>query len=150
MTVQSSPRTLGRSSLVVPRLGIGAMTWGEARGIARLHPAKTAFGGAHGSTEEETAFAASLAAGVSLFDTAAMYSGGASEMRLGELARGTNAILATKFPASLLARAGNMPRDDSRRISAVTISRRSRQSLPCCVILVSGTPRARPRSHSDG
>jgi hypothetical protein len=29
------------------------MTWGEARGLARLHPAKTAYGGAHGYEEEK-------------------------------------------------------------------------------------------------
>jgi aryl-alcohol dehydrogenase-like predicted oxidoreductase len=103
--------TLGRSSLEVPRLGLGAMTWGEARGLARLHPAKTAYGGAEGQAEEKAALEASLGAGVTLFDTAAMYSGGASERRLGELARGTNALLATKFPAGFLARADTMPRD---------------------------------------
>jgi aryl-alcohol dehydrogenase-like predicted oxidoreductase len=103
--------TLGRSSLEVPRLGVGAMTWGEARGLARLHPAKTAYGGAHGLAAEKAALEASVAAGVTFFDTAAMYSGGASERRLGELARGSNAILATKFPASFLARADSMPRD---------------------------------------
>jgi len=37
--------TLGRSDLRVPRMGVGAMTWGEAKGLARLHPAKTAYGG---------------------------------------------------------------------------------------------------------
>jgi aryl-alcohol dehydrogenase-like predicted oxidoreductase len=102
---------LGRSSLRVPRLGVGAMTWGEARGLARFHPAKLAYGGAHGYDEEKAALQASLVAGVTLFDTAAMYSGGASERRLGELARGTDAILATKFPSSFLARADSMTRD---------------------------------------
>jgi aryl-alcohol dehydrogenase-like predicted oxidoreductase len=103
--------TLGRSSLQVSRLGVGAMTWGEARGLARLHPAKIAYGGAHGYAEERAALDASLAAGVTLFDTAAMYSGGASERGLGLLARGTPAILATKFPSGFLARADSMPRD---------------------------------------
>jgi len=103
--------TLGRSSLQVPPLGVGAMTWGEARGLARLHPSKLAYGGAHGFVEEKAAFEASLAAGVTLFDTAAMYGGGGSERRLGELARGKQAILATKFPSGFLARAESMPRD---------------------------------------
>jgi aryl-alcohol dehydrogenase-like predicted oxidoreductase len=103
--------TLGRSGLEVPRLGVGAMTWGEARGLARLHPAQLAYGGAHGGEAERAALEASLAAGVVLFDTAAMYSGGASERRLGELARGTPAILATKFPSGFLARADRLPRD---------------------------------------
>jgi aryl-alcohol dehydrogenase-like predicted oxidoreductase len=103
--------TLGRSSLQVPRLGVGAMTWGEARGLARLHPAKLAYGGAHGGAAEKAALEASLLAGVTLFDTAAMYSGGASERRLGELACGTGAILASKFPSGFLSRANSMPRD---------------------------------------
>ena len=44
------------------------------------------------------AFEASLSAGVDLFDTAAMYSGGASEQRVGELAEGRQVVIATKFP----------------------------------------------------
>jgi aryl-alcohol dehydrogenase-like predicted oxidoreductase len=92
--------TLGRSSLEVPRLGVGAMTWGDARGLARLHPAKMAYGGAHGYEEEKAALEASVAAGVNLVDTAAMYAGGASERRLGELAAGRqDVVIATKFPS---------------------------------------------------
>ena len=40
-----------------------------------------------------------------------MYSGGASERRLGELARGKDVILATKFPSGFRATAESMPRD---------------------------------------
>jgi aryl-alcohol dehydrogenase-like predicted oxidoreductase len=87
------------------------MTWGDARGLARLHPAKLAYGGAEGAADEKPAFEASLSAGVTFFDTAAMYSAGASERRLGELAHGTAATLATKFPAGWLARAERLPRD---------------------------------------
>jgi hypothetical protein len=77
------PKTsLGRSNLRVPRLGVGAMTWGEPTGLARLSPAKLAYGGAHGREEEQRVFEVSMAAGVRLFDTAAMYSGGTSERRL--------------------------------------------------------------------
>lgn len=101
--------TLGRSSLRVPRLGVGAMTWGEARGIARLHPAQTAYGAAHGYDEEMRALEASLEAGVRLFDTAAMYSGGASERRLGELAAGRDALIASKFPSGFGFRAEDFP-----------------------------------------
>lgn len=95
----------------MPRLGVGVMTWGEARGLARLHPAKAAYGGADGVDEERRAFEASLAAGVNLFDTAAMYSGGASERRLGELARGGEALIASKFPSSFFFRADDLPRE---------------------------------------
>lgn len=91
--------SLGRSKLQVPRMGVGAMTWGDARGVARLHPAKTSYGGAHGFDEEKRALEVSVEVGVNLFDTAAMYSGGASERRLGELARGQDVLIATKFPS---------------------------------------------------
>jgi aryl-alcohol dehydrogenase-like predicted oxidoreductase len=104
-----SVQPLGRSALRVSRLGLGVMTWGEASGLARFHPAKMAYGGAEGREEEQRAFETSLAAGITLFDTAAMYSGGASERRLGELSRGTPALIATKFPGSLRARADDMP-----------------------------------------
>src|SRR5512144_648785 len=102
---------LGRSELKVPRLGVGAMTWGDAKGLARFHPAKTAYGGSHGYEEEKHALEASLAAGVNLFDTAAMYSGGASERRLGELARDKEVLIATKFPGTLFFRTENMPKE---------------------------------------
>ena len=102
--------SLGRSGLRVSRLGVGAMTWGDARGLARWHPAKLAYGGAHGLAEERKALEVSLGAGVTLFDTAAMYSGGASERRLGELAQGKQVMIATKFPPSFSARARDLPR----------------------------------------
>ncbi len=100
---------LGRSPLQVPRMGVGAMTWGDARGLARLHPAKTAYGGAHGLEEERRALDVSLEAGVSLFDTAAMYAGGASERRLGELASGKDVLIATKFPPGMFSRIESLP-----------------------------------------
>jgi aryl-alcohol dehydrogenase-like predicted oxidoreductase len=102
--------SLGRTDLHVPRLGVGAMTWGEPMGLARLSPAKLAYGGAHGFAEEQRAFEASVAAGAILFDTAAMYSGGASERRLGELAHGEDVLIATKFPPSPFSRTEDMPR----------------------------------------
>jgi aryl-alcohol dehydrogenase-like predicted oxidoreductase len=101
--------TLGKSNLQVPRMGVGAMTWGHARGLARLHPAKIAYGGAHGVDEEQRAFEASVAAGVTLFDTAAMYSGGASERRVGELAHGQAVLIASKFPSGFSFRAEGLP-----------------------------------------
>lgn len=104
-------RTLGNSTLIVPRLGIGVMTWGDAKGLARLHPAKTAYGGPASSDNEKQAFEACLAAGVNLFDTAAMYSGGASERRLGELAHGQDVLIASKFPGGFFFRAENFPKE---------------------------------------
>jgi aryl-alcohol dehydrogenase-like predicted oxidoreductase len=46
---------------------------------------------------------------VDLFDTAAMYSGGASEQRLGELAEGKHVVIATKFPPGWLSKAEAFP-----------------------------------------
>jgi aryl-alcohol dehydrogenase-like predicted oxidoreductase len=85
------------------------MTWGRPSGRSRWGPAKLAYGGTAGPEEEQKAFAASLSAGVDLFDTAAMYSGGASERRLGELAGGGGVLIATKFPPGWLSRAEAFP-----------------------------------------
>jgi aryl-alcohol dehydrogenase-like predicted oxidoreductase len=100
---------LGRSGLEVPRLGVGAMTWGSPSGRSRWGPAKLAYGGTPGPEEEKRAFEASLSANVDLFDTAAMYSGGASERRLGELAEGRQVVIATKFPPGWLSKADALP-----------------------------------------
>lgn len=93
--------SLGRTSLQVPRMGVGAMTWGDPKGLARLHPAQSAYGPSHGYEEEKRALEVSLEAGVNLFDTAAFYSLGAAERRLGELARDKDVLIATKFPGGL-------------------------------------------------
>jgi aryl-alcohol dehydrogenase-like predicted oxidoreductase len=87
------------------------MTWGDPKGLARFHPAKMAYGGAHGYDEEKRALEVSLEVGVNLFDTAGMYSGGAAERRLGELARGKDVLIATKFPGSFSFRAENLPQE---------------------------------------
>jgi aryl-alcohol dehydrogenase-like predicted oxidoreductase len=107
--------TLGSSDLHVPRLGMGAMTWGQPKGLARWTPAQLAYGPAHGADEEQRALEVSLAAGVNLIDTAEMYSNGASERRVGELALGKDVLIATKFPPTPLARHHIFPKalDDS-------------------------------------
>jgi aryl-alcohol dehydrogenase-like predicted oxidoreductase len=115
---------LGRSKLQVPRLGVGAMTWGDPKGLARLHPAKTAYGGAHGFEEEKSAFELSIEAGVNLFDTAAMYSMGAAERRLGELARGRDVLIATKYPSGFSFRVEDFPKE-----LEMTLARLGRDSI---------------------
>lgn len=102
---------LGKSNLCVPRMGVGVMTWGDAKGLARFHPAKTAYGGPEGYEDEKQAFQACLYAGVNFFDTAAMYSGGASERRLGELARDKEVLIASKFPGTLRFHTENFPNE---------------------------------------
>ncbi len=118
------PTTLGLSSLRVPRLGVGAMTWGEPRGLARFHPAKLAYGGADGFEEEKRALEANLDAGVDLVDTAAFYSGGASELRVGELAQGKDVLIASKFPSGLRFKA-----DDFRGELEASLSRLGRPTI---------------------
>ena len=59
---------LGGSDLLVPRLGVGTMTWGDPSGLSRYTPATLAYGGADGAEEEAGAFQTSLAAGVTLFE----------------------------------------------------------------------------------
>jgi aryl-alcohol dehydrogenase-like predicted oxidoreductase len=103
--------TLGKSNLRVPRMGVGAMTWGDPKGLARFHPAKTAYGGAQGYEEEKRALDVSVEAGVNLFDTAAMYSMGAAERRLGELARGKDVLIATKYPSGFSFRPEDFPKE---------------------------------------
>lgn len=102
---------LGKSNLQVPRMGVGAMVWGDPKGLARLHPAQTAYGGSHGIEEERRAVEVSIDAGVNLFDTAAMYSNGAAESRLGELTRGRDVIIATKYPGGFSFKAENFPKE---------------------------------------
>jgi aryl-alcohol dehydrogenase-like predicted oxidoreductase len=102
---------LGRSALRVPCLGIGAMTWGEPKEIPRWNPARFAYGLAEGIDEQKKALEVSIAAGVTLVDTAAFYGKGASERRVGELARDRGGLLATKFPFRIFAGAGTLPRD---------------------------------------
>ncbi len=102
---------LGQSQLQVPRMGLGAMIWGDAKGLARLHPAKTAYGGSHGFEEEKRALEVSLEAGVNLFDTAAFYSLGAAESRLGELTHGQAVLIASKFPVGFSFRTEDFPKE---------------------------------------
>jgi aryl-alcohol dehydrogenase-like predicted oxidoreductase len=100
--------TLGRSEVRVPRLGLGVMIWGEASGAQRFMPAKSAYGGTN-AADEQAAFDASLAAEINFFDTAAMYSAGGSERRLGELAEDKDVVIATKFPLTWMGRAQDLP-----------------------------------------
>ena len=70
---------LGQSGVRIPPMGLGVMTWGDARGLGRLHPSKSAYGGTETREVEQEAFEQAMQAGVNFFDSAAMYGGGASE-----------------------------------------------------------------------
>lgn len=89
----TSPIRLGTTDIPVSPMGVGTMTWGKK---ARM----TAYGGTRSPKDEEGAFRTSLSAGVTLFDTAEMYGSGNSERRLGEVARDSTAIVATKYAPS--------------------------------------------------
>jgi aryl-alcohol dehydrogenase-like predicted oxidoreductase len=111
MTNQPTPSiTIGKTDLHTAPLGIGTMTWGDTSFRHRFHPAQMAYGPADGLAEERNAVDASLAAGVTLFDTAAAYSYGASEERVGEVTEGKKILIATKFPGKfLLPKARQLP-----------------------------------------
>ncbi len=79
---------LGTSDVLISPMGVGVMTWG---GTTRT------YGGTRGRDAEADALETSLASGVNFFDTAEMYGRGASETRFGELARGKDLVVATKF-----------------------------------------------------
>jgi aryl-alcohol dehydrogenase-like predicted oxidoreductase len=101
--------SLGLTGLRVPRLGLGAMVWGDMTSAPRWNPARNAYGPTSSRQEQAEALEASLAAGVTLLDTAAMYGKGASERRVGELTEGKDVLVATKFPAGFFSRAGSLP-----------------------------------------
>jgi aryl-alcohol dehydrogenase-like predicted oxidoreductase len=100
---------LGRTELRVPRLGLGAMVWGDMTTAPRWNPARNAYGPSSSEEDQREALDASLAAGVNLIDTAAMYGKGASERRVGDLTEGRNVLIATKFPFEFLSRADSLP-----------------------------------------
>jgi aryl-alcohol dehydrogenase-like predicted oxidoreductase len=100
---------LGRTNLRVPRLGLGVMVWGDMAAAPRWNPARNAYGPTSSLDEQREALDVSLAAGVNLLDTAAMYGKGASERRVGELTEGKDVLVATKFPAGFFSRASSLP-----------------------------------------
>lgn len=86
------------------------MVWGDMSAAPRMNPARNAYGPTSSLDDQREALAVSLAAGVNFFDTAAMYGGGVSEQRLGDLTKGIDeVVIATKFPAKFFARADSLP-----------------------------------------
>ncbi len=91
MTSQSNLISLGAADVKVNPLGIGTWQWGDRIfwGYSR----------SYSDVDLRAAFDATLAAGISFFDTAELYGGGRSEQLLGEFIRssGQSASVATKF-----------------------------------------------------
>lgn len=106
---QAMTMPLGRTELRVPRLGLGAMVWGDMSTAPRWNPARRAYGPTSSENDQREALEASLAAGVNLIDTAAMYGKGASERRVGDLTEGRDLLVATKFPFGFFSRADSLP-----------------------------------------
>ena len=103
-------RRLGASGIAVSALGVGTWSWGDGPFWG--------YGGAPDRAEIAAAFRASLAAGVTFFDTAELYGGGGAERLLGTLAReaGQAVVIASKFtpfPHRLSARTLHMALDHS-------------------------------------
>ena len=93
MTITSTDETipLGQTALRVPPLGLGTWQWGDAMFWG--------YGKGYAEDEIRAAFEASLAAGITFFDTAEVYGRGRSERFLGRFSAGRRdgLVIATKF-----------------------------------------------------
>ena len=124
ITSSENHMRLGGSELIVSRLGIGAMTWGDLSLSPRFSPARIAYGPAGNKEELRKAIDFSLTNGVTFIDTAAMYGKGASELFVGELTEGKEITIATKFPSSFFPKSKDFPKDlenSLKRLKRVSI-----------------------------
>ncbi len=93
---------LGATAIRVAPLGVGAMSWANRSLLG--------YGGADSPAAEEQALEVSLAAGVTLVDTAEAYGWGRTERRVGELARARpEVVVATKYAPYPFRRARALP-----------------------------------------
>ena len=102
---------LGETGLLVSRLGIGTMTWGDPSVAPRYNPARMAYGPANDRDELQRVIDSSISHGVNFIDTAAYYGKGASELLVGELIKGREVFVATKFPSRVATRTTNFHKD---------------------------------------
>ncbi len=93
MTVEGDAVRLGQSGLTVSALGFGTWAWGEGT--------TWGYGASFDESDLRRAFAVALERGVTLFDTAELYSRGLSERLLGRFIReqraGDRIVVATKY-----------------------------------------------------
>ena len=91
MNTNTERTTLGQTDVEIPKLGIGAWSWGS-----RFF---WSYGTTHTDDDIRQAFEASVAGGVGFFDTAEAYGRGHSERILGQLIKDTQheVVIATKF-----------------------------------------------------
>ncbi len=89
---------LGKTNVMVSRLGIGTLTWGDPLESHSWSSPRLAYGRAGAEENQKDALDVSLNAGINFIDTAAMYGLGASERTVGKLCYGKDVVIATKFP----------------------------------------------------
>ncbi len=89
---------LGKTRVMVSRIGIGTLTWGDPSESRPWSSPRIAYGPAGAEEDQKNALEVSLQAGINFIDTAAMYGLGASERMIGKLTTGRDVIIATKFP----------------------------------------------------
>lgn len=89
---------LGKTGIMVPRIGIGTLTWGDPSESRALSSPRIAYGPAGAEKDQRDALEVSLQSGINFIDTAAMYGLGASERMIGKLTEGKDVVIATKFP----------------------------------------------------
>jgi aryl-alcohol dehydrogenase-like predicted oxidoreductase len=103
---------LGKTSVMVSRLGIGTLTWGNPSSSRPWSSQRLAYGPAGAEEDQRNALDVSLGAGINFIDTAAMYGLGASERTIGELTHGKDVVVATKFPKHFFfTMTGSLPDD---------------------------------------
>ena len=64
---------LGKTSVMVSRIGIGTLTWGDPSESRALSSPSIAYGHANAETDQRDALEVSLNAGINFIDTAAEY-----------------------------------------------------------------------------
>lgn len=93
---------LGKTKVLVPRIGIGTLTWGDPAESRALSSPRIAYGHANAGKDQKDALDVCLQSGINFIDTAAMYGLGASERMIGKLTKGRNVVIATKFPKNFI------------------------------------------------
>jgi aryl-alcohol dehydrogenase-like predicted oxidoreductase len=82
--------SLGKTSIRVTPVGLGAWQWGDTM--------MWSYGSGYGEAEIRAAYGAAIAAGINFFDTAELYGRGKSERYLGQfIDRANPPVIATKF-----------------------------------------------------
>lgn len=101
---------LGASSLVVSRLGIGAITWDDPYINPYIYPASRHYGASSKDVELRKAVDISRANGIHFIDMAALFKKGASDHFIAELTKNKEIIVATRFPSGFFTSSTDFPK----------------------------------------